>query len=462
MTPVDQILGWPAFELSAALDAGAITSLDLTRAYLARIQGLNPRLNAYLCVLPEMALQAAENAALRASQGRRLGPLDGMPIAVKDNIDVKGVPTTAGMDCRRSPPAGEDAQAVRLLRASGAVILGKTNMDEAAMGGTSDNPFFGRTHHPLKHGYTPGGSSGGSAAAVAANLCAAALGTDTLGSLRIPASYCGVAALKPTFGLVSTRGVCPLCHRLDHVGPIARAIEDLQLILDVIGRYDPACPDARAAPADLERPQIKPLAACTIGTLRNLEEVAAEPAVRAAYAAALGVLASLGCRVQSVDLQDYDPAAARRSGLLCGEADAANTHAAFLGESPPSLSREVRALISYGRDVSGARLARAHRHLDLIAFEFRALLRSVDVVVTATTPQAAFPFDQPVPGTQGDMTALANISGCPALTIPMGTDPAGLPLGLQFIGRAHAEATLFAIAGAFLKAAGTKHPLPDT
>lgn len=461
MTILDPIAGWSATALSAALDAGKLTSTDLTRAYLARIEELNPRLNAYICVLPETALAAAGQADQRASGRHRLGPLDGIPFAIKDNIDVKGVATTAGMDCRRSQIADTDAEVVRLLRTAGAVILGKTNMDEAAIGGTTDNAFFGRTHHPMRHGYTPGGSSGGSAAAVAANLCAAALGTDTLGSIRIPSSYCGVVGLKPTFGLVSTRGVCPLCHRLDHVGPIARAIEDLPVILEVIGRYDPACPDARPAPANVERLRVHPLSACKIGRLRNLEAVATEPAVRAAFDHALDVLASLGCQMQSIELQDYDPAATRRSGLLCSEADAANTHARYLGESPPGISKELCALINYGRDIPGARLARAHRHLDLVAFEFRSLMRTVDMIATVTTPQPSFPFDQPAPNTQADMAALANVSGCPALTLPMGTDPSGLPLGLQLIGRAHEEAALFAIGTAYMGAASAKFQAPD-
>ncbi len=438
---LDHSVSW----LSAALARRELSPIELTRAYLERIDRVDDRLNSYVMVSAERALEAAAAAETRASRRERHGPLDGIPIAIKDNIDVAGLVTAAGMEARRIDTAPGDATVVKRLRDAGAVILGKTNMDEGAMGGTTDNKFFGRTQHPLRGGYTPGGSSGGSAVAVAAGLCSAALGSDTLGSIRIPASYCGIAALKPTFGLVSTRGVVPLAFRLDHVGPMARSVEDLGLLLDVMAGFDPHCADSRVALP----PQGRPIGGTVIGLLQNFDSIETDAEVRDAFAAAIRRLEELGCRVETIGLANYQPPQTRRAGLLCCESDAANTHGDILARRPDQLSDPVRAMLDYGRKLLAPRLAAALRHLDVVAFEMKQALTAVDAILSPTTPQPAFPFEDKVPDTQGDMTALANISGLPALSVPMGFNKTGLPLGLQMIGRAFDEKHLLALGAAF-------------
>ena len=231
----------PITELSRGLDTGSVDAETLTRTFLDRISGAGRGLNCFITLCEDTALDAARAAAMRAASGGRLGVLDGIPVALKDNIDVAGVPTSNGFG---GPPyriPDEDAEVVRRLRASGAVILGKLNMHEGAMGATNDNPHHGRAINPHHSGHSPGGSSGGSGAAVAGGLCCAALGSDTGGSVRIPASYCGIVGLKPSFGLISTRGVVPLSHRLDHVGPLARTVADTAVMLGVLAGFDTRC-----------------------------------------------------------------------------------------------------------------------------------------------------------------------------------------------------------------------------
>jgi aspartyl-tRNA(Asn)/glutamyl-tRNA(Gln) amidotransferase subunit A len=450
-------IGWQ----SAALARRELSSLELTRAYLARIETVDRELNAYVRVCAESAHEYAAAADLRAGRGERRGPLDGIPIAIKDNIDLAGAPSAAGMEARRDKIAARDATVVARLREVGAVILGKTNMDEGAMGGTTDNKFFGRTHHPLRQDYTPGGSSGGSAVAVAAGLCSAALGSDTLGSIRIPASYCGIVGLKPTFGLISTRGVLPLSFRLDHVGPLARSVEDVGLLLGALAGFDEESADSRAAPqASLDLPH-RPAKGTRVGLLRNFDSVETDPQVREAFAAAIRRLEGLGCHVETVELTGYVPRDARRAALLCCESDAANTHGEILARTPERFSEGVRSMLDYGRKLAAPRLAAAQRYLDLVAFAMRKALSSVDVILSPTTPQPAFPFENKVPDTQGDMTALANIAGFPALSLPMGSSDAGLPLGLQMIGRPFAEQRLLDLGAAFMAAGGEparRHP----
>ncbi len=214
------------------------SSVEVTKAYLARIDTYNPALNAYLKVFEREALEDAKKADEEIAAGRIRGALHGVPIALKDIIDVAGHATTAGGILLSDAPKSEDAEVTARLRNAGAVLLGKLNLHEYAWGGTTDNPHYGRCFNPWKEGYSPGGSSGGSGAAVAADLCAAALGTDTLGSVRIPSSYCGCVGIKPTAGRVSNRGVYPLSWSLDNVGPLAGRVQDAVRVFNVMAGYD--------------------------------------------------------------------------------------------------------------------------------------------------------------------------------------------------------------------------------
>lgn len=428
-------------ECARGLAARSFSARELVDASLERI-AQRRELNCFITLLAEQARAHAEAADRRAAQGRRLGPLDGVPIAVKDNIDVAGVPATAGMAARRGDVPRQDAFCVAKLRAQGAIIIGKTNLHEAALGATNDNPHYGRCFNPYGSNRTPGGSSGGSAAAVAADLVPGALGTDTMGSIRIPASYCGAVGLKPTYGRVSTGGVCYVSWRLDHVGPIARSVEDAGILLDAIAGFDVLCTESRLpAPGKVMRRRL--------GVLRDYEKTGVAPAVREAFERALGILADLGYRIESVSIPGYDPSHARRCGLLMVEADAALVHEKDLAERPEMLSEQMRAMLGYGRSATAAKLARAERVVALAATGARRLLEDLDAIVSPTTPQTAFGFDEPVPDSQGDFTALANFAGCPAISVPLGADPAGMPIGLQFMAPPWSEPGLLEIARAF-------------
>ena len=403
------------------------------------------------------AARAADR--LRASAAR-LGQLHGLPLVIKDNIDVAGVATTNGMGPRNRPVPDVDAPVVARLRAVGAVLLGKLNMHEGALGATTDNEHHGRTQNPWARGVTPGGSSGGSGAAVAARLCAAALGTDTMGSVRLPAAYCGVAGLKPTFGLVSTRGVAPLSWRLDHVGPLCRSVADLGLLLDAMAGHDPDSMESVVAPDDGSYAVTAPhnLVGLRVGVIANFDTVEIAADVLHGFQAALAQLESMGVQEQRLTLPDYDPSAARRAGLLVSEAEAAVFHESDLADHPAAFSDAFRSMLAYGREVKGDRLIKAERAVQHAGFALRRAFDAVDVIAAPTTPQTAFPFDEAAPANQADLTAPANFAGCPAVTVPCGVSASGLPIGLQLIGPPFGERYLLSLAMAFEAACGYHLP----
>jgi Asp-tRNA(Asn)/Glu-tRNA(Gln) amidotransferase A subunit family amidase len=449
----------PITELARRIEACELDPRDLLNAYVARATGIGRALNCYLVLCQHEAEAEAEQAALRAQRKARLGPLDGIPIALKDNIDVVGVPTSNGFGGAHAP-ASADAEVVRRLRAHGAVIMGKLNMQEGALGAVNDNPHHGRTSNPFRDGYTPGGSSGGSAAAVAAGLCAAALGTDTGGSVRIPAAYCGQVGLKPSYGRVSARGVVPLCWRLDHVGPLTRTVSDAALLLAGMAGYDPAWPYARnyqgrqeegapwAAQANLHLKGVR------LAILSNLRRTAVEPSVEAAFQRALAVLTALGADLREVTLPTYDVVLGRRAVFVRVEVDAATVHGPLYQREPARFSAEMRGYLDWGLRAGAVRLAEADRVIDVAGHELRCALAGVDAIATATTPQAAFAFAGRVPDNVGDFCVLANMAGCPAISLAMGANELGLPLGLQLMAAQGHDDRLLAIARAYEAGAG--------
>jgi aspartyl-tRNA(Asn)/glutamyl-tRNA(Gln) amidotransferase subunit A len=430
-----QLLHW--------LAAGRVQPEPLAEVYQDAIERINPQLNAYLGVTPGLVQEQARAAQHRRRDGV-IGRLDGIPIALKDNFDVAGWPTRAGL-AGRTEPAQDDAHVVSRLRASGAVLLGKTNMDEGALGAATDNPHYGPTQHPYRHGYCAGGSSGGAAAAVAAGLAVAAVGSDSLGSIRIPASYCGVFALKPTHGEISTRGMVAAARRLDAVGLLARSVDDLTVLLQVLAGYD--ADDARSrrrrvafSPPDWEPGNLR------TGLLGDLAGVGVQPEVIEVFEAALEKLPrELGER-RTVDFSDWNFARTRRAGLLLMEAEMLGTFAADLESAEPSVSDRFRRMLSYAATKSAADYAVADRVLDAATLKMRRLFAQVDVLVMPTTPQGAFPLDGPVPDSQADLTSFASLAGCPAVSIPMGTLPNGLPIGMQLIGARGSDLRLLELA----------------
>lgn len=422
-------------ELKAAM-AGGVSASTVTEEFLVRIQHRDGELRAFTALDPEVARAAAAESAARYAAGCPR-PLEGVPVAVKANIAIAGLPTLAGMDLLNAPAAGADAAAVTRLRAAGAVVLGHLAMHEAAMGATNDNPFTGRTMNPHRAGFTPGGSSGGSGAAVAAGLCVAALGTDTLGSIRIPAAYCGVYGLKPTNGLVSVAGVVPLSGRFDCVGPLARSIDDLEQMIEVLADL------AKAAPISV------------VATVTAIDRVPVEPAVTDAYRRSIALLAGLDVEMRAIDLPiDLDRV------RLAGFATSAREFAASNVERADRFSPEVTANINWAARRSDAELSEAGLLLDDARQKLLAVLHVANAILMPTTPTAAFAHGSHLPTTQARFTALANVAGLPALTLPSGSSD-GMPIGVQLVGRPGSERALIAIARRLDQALRGYAPPPD-
>ncbi len=414
-------------------------AVAVTDAFLARIARYNGQLLAFSALDADGARAAAHLSAARIANGNAR-PLEGVPIGVKANIAVKGLATTAGVEFRRDAIAAKDAAVVMLLRDAGAIILGHLNMHEAALGATTDNAAYGRTENPHRIGHTPGGSSGGSGAAVAAGLCAAALGTDTLGSVRIPAAYNGIFGLKPTNGLVPDTGLVFLAKRLDSIGPLARSMADLAALTAVLLPLGDAAPVARVA------------------TLQAVDAAQMQPAVRAGLAAAVAALTGLGIGVTSEATDGLDLAAVRLAGFIESARAAAGIFA--LDRAAGGVSDQFARLMDLGINASPEILAMGDAMMAAAAATLHRLLGSHDVLLLPTTPQSAFAHGRG-PISQADFTALANIAGLPALSLPSGVDDEGLPVAVQLIGRAGAEATLLALAAQLDSVLNAYHPPPD-
>ncbi len=387
-------------------------------------------------------------AATRPHPG---GALEGVAVGVKDNVDVAGLPTSAGIAAFRGRVATQDAPAIKALRRSGAVLVGKLAMHEGALGATTDTPGFGRCQNPLRPGFTPGGSSGGSAAAVAAGFVPLAIGTDTMGSVRIPAAYCGVVGLKPTTGLVPRSGVVPLSPTLDHLGTLAATPRLAALGLEAMVVEDAADAASRPVPAGWRAvPEAPPdIRALRIGLPQPVLDAAMEPAIAVAWQAAATRLRGLGAAVVPIAMPGWDPGAARRAGLLLIEAEAAALHPALI-DDPAAASAPFRAALAYGRDAGAVRLVQAMFRLTAVRAAMLRALDGCDLLLLPTAPQRAFPHGTPAPADQADFCAGANIAGLPALALPWPATDGGLPCSVQLIGRPYREALLVGIAEALL------------
>ncbi|MFO1505472.1 MAG: amidase [Lysobacterales bacterium] len=441
-----------AFRQLHGLAAGRIASARLVAAYDAAITRENPALNAFLALDPSSATQAAASDRRRA--GGAIGRLEGLAVAVKDNIDVAGLPTTAGLAGRRARHAEADATCVARLRGAGAVILGKTNLDEGVLGTFGANPHFGDVRNPLRHDLTAGGSSAGSAAAVAAGLCSFALGTDTLGSVRIPASHCGVCALRPTHGEVPVRGVVPAARRLDTVGILARSVEDLAIVLPVLAGHDPGDPRSRRRRTELAIPDWEP------GHLRSafVRDLAALGVADDMGDLFAGAIARIGCALGKRVEVDFDrdgASRARRAALLVMEAELAVEYAGDLVDHGHPVSDRLRGLLEYARRKSAVDYAAADRVLDAAVLRARRLFDEADVLVLPTVPYGPYPLSGGERAHDADLTAFASLAGCPAVSLPMGRLPDGMPAGLQLVGRPGSDLRLLDLAvvcGALLDA----------
>ncbi|MEM7211274.1 MAG: amidase [Pseudomonadota bacterium] len=411
-----------------------------TEARLARIASEDPSLRAFIRVDAEDALSSASAADDRRVGGQTLSPLDGVTVAIKDNLAMAGKPWTAGIRGRRGLFAGADADAVARLRAAGAILIGGANMEEAALGAVTDNPTFGRCINPLGPGLTPGGSSGGSAATVAAGFVDLALGTDTMGSVRVPAAYCGIAGIKPTYGAISQDGLAMLCPSLDTIGPIARDVELLWPALKIMATTE-------ARDRWLEPVGSDELSGVTFGVPKQLRTVDCEEAIDAGLLQAVEAVKSLGGTVAEIDLEGWDPQRSRRAGLLVTEAEGARELASLMDE-PDAISDHLRSLLIYGRDAPAEKLATAHATIAAAAQAVDQAFVDVDAILLPTAPQRAFPHGRTPPSNQADLTALANFGGCPAVALPVGLAGETLSGSIQIIGPRWSDPAVLAWAGA--------------
>jgi len=442
-------------EAAAMVRRKAVSPVELTQACLARIERLNPALNAFITVTGEQALREARDAEAEIQKGKWRGPLHGVPVALKDLFDTAGVRTTAGSGVFKDRVPEQDAEVVRRLRAAGAVLLGKLNMHEFAYGGTSVATYFGAVHNPWKLDRIAGGSSGGSAAAVAAGLCYGALGSDTGGSVRQPAAYCGIAGLKPTYGRVSTRGAVPLSWSLDHVGPMCRTVGDVALLLQGIAGYDPQETTSVDAPVpDYTQALRTKISSLRLGVPRRVFFEQIDPEIAAAVNQAIEALRKLTAGVRDVELPPY-----RTLPVVAAEAWA--YHAAYVAKTPELYQPSVLLRVESGKNITAEAYIAGRRELDRLRRAVREVFTAVDLLITPTTPISPATIaesteaDVPPPG--GVTFSLRNtqpfdIFGLPAISVPCGFTSSGLPIGLQISGPHWGEPAVLALAHAYEQA----------
>ena len=451
-TPERQPCDLTIAEAAAALRDGSLSSAALTESVLARIEQTEPALNAYLLVTADLAREQAARADEELAGGLDRGPLHGVPFALKDLFDTAGIVTTAGSGFLRDRVPEEDAFVVAKLHEAGIVLTGKLGMHEFAFGTTSDNAHFGTIRNPWNPDYTPGGSSGGSGAAAAAGSALGTLGSDTGGSIRMPAAICGVAGLKPTRGLVSRGGVVPLSHTLDHAGPLTKSVEDSALILNAIAGHDPADPQSvERPPEDFTSELGRDLAGLRLGVPRNPLWADCDDEVAEACEAALEALRALGAEAVEVEL----PLLAETGRLLISQVEGAAFHEQWLREHPERYSDEIRGKVEPGLTRPAIEYLRDLEQRRAIEHEVLAVLEGVDLLVSPTIPLKVPTVAVGDPGSRlASYTRAYNISGLPAISVPCGLDGNGLPVGLMIAGRPFAEATVCRAAHACEQATG--------
>lgn len=473
--------------LTAALAKRQVSSVELTRAYLARIERLNPRLNAFVTLDPEASLAQAEAADRRLARGEA-GPLTGIPVAHKDIFCAKGWRTTCGSKMLANFIAPYDAHVVERLNAAGMVNLGKTNMDEFAMGSSNETSYFGPVGNPWAPDRVPGGSSGGSACAVAAGLAPAATGTDTGGSIRQPAALCGISGLKPTYGLVSRYGMIAFASSLDQGGPMARCAEDLALLLNAMAGFDPRdSTSLEREPEDYTRDLESPLKGLRLGLPREYFAQGVAPDVARTVEQAVAVFRELGCETVELSLPNMElsvpvyyvlaPAEAssnlaRYDGVRYGyrTPEYKDLLDMYMKTRAEGFGAEVKRRILIGTYVLShgyydAYYLQAQKLRRLIAQDFKRAFERCDLILGPTSPTTAFPLgsrlSDPVQMYLSDIFTIAvNLAGLPGLSIPAGFDREGLPVGLQIVGGYFAEARMLNAAHQYQKVTDWHRRMP--
>ncbi len=470
---------WTIARVRAALESRKISARELVEEFYRRIGEANPRLNAYLALCPERAYAQADRVDRMVAEGTPLPPLAGVPVAIKDVIATRGVPTTCGSRILENYRPPYDATAVERLEAAGAIVLGKTNCDEFAMGSSNENSAYGAVRNPVAEDRVPGGSSGGSAAAVAAGLAVASLGTDTGGSVRQPAAFCGITALMPTYGRVSRYGLVAFASSLDRIGPMTLTVADAAVLLQVMAGADGR--DSTAAPVavpDYAAGLEEPVAGLRLGVPREYFGEGLDPEVRARVEEAIALLERLGCR--RVDLSMPHTPYAIPTYYLIATAEASSNLARYDGvryglrvEAPTlaemyrrtrgrGFGAEVKRRIMLGTFALSAGYyeayyLRAQKVRALIARDFQQAFMQADLLVTPTTPTPAFRLgertEDPLAMYLADIyTVTGSLAGVPGLSVPCGRTREGLPVGLQIFGPPFGEAIVLRLGRALERA----------
>ena len=440
-------------EAAARIRSRAATPTQLTQACLARIETYNPKLNCYITVMRQQALAQARELDAEQRAGKLRGLLHGIPIALKDNVDTAGVRTTAASAVFDERVPDTDAEVTRRLKTAGAILIGKTNLHEFAMGGTNATSYYGPVRNPWALDRNPGGSSGGSAAAVSADLCYGALGTDTGGSIRIPAAFCGVVGLKPTYGLVSIRGIVPLTLSLDHCGPIVKSVEDSAILLAALAGYDKLdIASVEHAKEDYLAQMKQPISGLRLGIPRAPFFDLLDADVGKAVEEAIGVLAKMTAGVKDVALPPV------RDIGLPGETYA--YHEELYSRSSGRYQIPTRRALQNGGNAKAADYIRGRWKLELLRRTIDDAFSGFDAVVLPTRRRTPRKIDAAIKREESDKprnpelenTGQFNIYGIPAISVPCGFTSAGLPVGLMIAGPRFSEGRILALAHAYERA----------
>jgi aspartyl-tRNA(Asn)/glutamyl-tRNA(Gln) amidotransferase subunit A len=472
---------WTISAVRAALDARKISARELVKEFYARIEARNAQLNIFLALSPERAFAQADRIDAAIAAGEALPSLAGVPVAIKDVISTHGIPTTCGSRILEGYRPPYDATAVVRLEKAGAIILGKTNCDEFAMGSSNENSAYGPVRNPIAPDHVPGGSSGGSASAVAANLAVAALGTDTGGSIRQPGSFCGVPALNPSYGRVSRYGLIAYASSLDRIGPFAHTVRDIGTVMSVIAGRDVRDSTSASLPIpDYTSGLNRPLHGMRIGIPDDYFGEGIDPEVRKKVEAGIALLEELGCRRVSIRMPNTDYAIAAYYIIATAEASSnlARYDGVRYGPRVPGATliemyqktrgrgfgAEVKRRIVLGTYVLSAGYYDAYylkgqKVRALIAQDFRDAFQKADVIVTPTSPVPAFRLGErtanPLQMYLADIyTVTGSLAGVPGISVPSGRTSSGLPVGLQIYGPAFGEDRVLHLAHAFEQAGG--------
>jgi aspartyl-tRNA(Asn)/glutamyl-tRNA(Gln) amidotransferase subunit A len=453
-----ELISRPISELAPLLRKRAISPVELFDATLQRIHRLQPKLNSFITITDEEGRQAAIRAEDEILHGHYRGPLHGIPISIKDLFATRGVRTTAGSKILGNWIPEHDATAVAKLHEAGMVMIGKAHMHEFAYGVTNDNPHYGPARNPWDQARVPGGSSGGSAAAVASSQCSASLGSDTGGSIRIPSAVCGVVGLKPTYGRVSRHGAVPLAWSLDHVGPITKTVEDAAVVLNAIAGPDSKDPSSSSRPVpDYRKEMMGDIRGLRVGIPQHFFFDHVDPEIGHAVNAAIRRLEALGMKALEIDIPGLENCAAMEAHINLAEA--ASYHEQYLKKQADAYGPGVRTDLEAGRFLLATDYVKSQRGRAWLQRNFNEAFESADIIVSPTVP--AFP---PVIGQvwvqSGDLREHIvdaflrfnipyDLTGLPAISVPCGFSSAGLPIGLQIAGRAFEEATILKVAHAY-------------